>query len=306
MADTNEDLNEKSRQDPSFNPRDALWNQQKDMFSSRLQERAKQRGVQNYDQAELQDIERWVRADENSGKDASPILEQSLAKIDQRFPNQPSGSNSGSGQQSSGNYVSPSSNNNSGSNVVRDTMTSTQTSLEPQLRAQRDALYNTLMTRAGQGLDVNSDNPVIRRQADTYSAAQERAMQRYLANEAEAQGPYANLGSERLKAAEQFGQSSASFEAALMAKEIEARRQEIKEALSGMQGLLTTDQQLQLQRQLGLLNDMVQNRQVDVAGQNANTNLMQALMQNDQFYNNLGLTAADRASYWDAVRKGLL
>jgi hypothetical protein len=95
-----------------------------------------------------------------------------------------------------------------------------------------------------------------------------------------------------------------------MGREIDARRQEIMQALSELRGMLSTDQTLALNRELAYLNDAAQRygiaTQASTAASNRDLQWQQALMQNDQFTRNLGLQAEDRASYWDAVRSGLL
>ncbi len=116
-----------------------------------------------------------------------------------------------------------------------------------------NALYDLLMQRAGQSLDVNPDDPIIRRQSDAYGAQQERSRRDYLASVAEREGDNANIGAETRRSAEQVGQSTGAFEAQLMGQELSARRQEIRDALNGAMGFLTNQQQLQLQEELAQL-----------------------------------------------------
>lgn len=80
--------NAQSRADPTFNPRDALWNSQRSFFDTRLKDEASKLGNIDYS-SELGDIERWVRAAENMGKDASPALAGAIAKLKQRATNTP-------------------------------------------------------------------------------------------------------------------------------------------------------------------------------------------------------------------------
>jgi hypothetical protein len=111
-------------------------------------------------------------------------------------------------------------------------------------------LYEMLMNRAGQGLNVNRNDPVIRAQTDAYGATQERSRRSYLQDLAESGGPNANISAERRASAEKVGQNTAGFEGVLMQHELDARRQEIESALSGAYGLLTAEQQMALQEEL--------------------------------------------------------
>jgi hypothetical protein len=109
------------------------------------------------------------------------------------------------------------------------------------------------MKRATQDLNIDPNSPIIKNQTDAYAAQQERTSRNYLSSVAEKQGANANIGAERRGAAEQVGQSTSAFEAQLMGQELAARRQEIQSALSGAMGLLTAEQQMQLQQELAKL-----------------------------------------------------
>jgi hypothetical protein len=137
----------------------------------------------------------------------------------------------------------------------------------PEIQQRDDTLYNLLLGRATQGLDIDRNDPIIRGQSDAYAANQERARRNYLADVAEQAGPLANLRGEQRVTAEQLGQNVGSFEAQLMARELESRRAEIADALTSMRGLLTSDQQAELQRQLSLLDDATRRLQIDQQGQ---------------------------------------
>jgi hypothetical protein len=114
-------------------------------------------------------------------------------------------------------------------------------------------LYNQLMARSKQGLAIDKNDPIIRNQADAHNVGLERGRTQYLQQEAERGGANSNMGAERRASAEKVGQGSADFEAALMGREVAARREEIQSALSGMGALLTAEQQLQLQEELAQL-----------------------------------------------------
>lgn len=134
-------------------------------------------------------------------------------------------------------------------------------------------LYNTLLERSKQGLAVDRNNPVIRQQSDAYAAQQERARRNYLSDLAESAGPNANLRGEQRMAAERAGQATSAFEAELMGREITAKRDEIQNALTQMQGLLTTEQEAALRKELALMDDAVKRLQIST--------------QNSQFYADL-------------------
>jgi hypothetical protein len=120
---------------------------------------------------------------------------------------------------------------------------------------RRDQLFDMLMQRATQAKAVDRNDPTIRAEADAYSANEERAKRNYLGDIAEQSGPMANLRGEQRMASERVGQRTGAFEAQLMGRELQARRQEISEALLSMQGMLTADQQMALQRELATIDD---------------------------------------------------
>lgn len=146
-----------------------------------------------------------------------------------------------------------------------------------------DELYNILMGRAQQGLNVNRTDPAVRGQADAFAANQDRSRRNYLGDQAEKMSPYATgamRGQERMTA-EHTGQAQGEFESQLMGREITAKRDEIQNALSQMGSMLSDQQRLELQGQLAQMNDAVARL-------------------------GLGIQADDKASYWDAIRSGLL
>jgi hypothetical protein len=91
---------------------------------------------------------------------------------------------------------------------------------------------------------------------------------------------------------EHAAQATGGMQAQLMSNELTARRQEIAQALQQMGGLLTGEQQLALQQELGYLDASLRHLQIS--------------NQNNQFLDQLGLNATDRAAYWDALRSGLI
>ena len=168
---------------------------------------------------------------------------------------------------------------------------------QTQKDPRNDALYNMLLERAQQGLSVDRNNPVIRQQADAYSANERRASRDYMADLAESSGPYSSLRSEGRLASERVGQRTGAFEAQLMGREIEARRNEIAQALAQMGSLLSDDQRIALQRELGLL-DIALREKLGM-GQ-----LELGRGQLDLGFGNLGLQAENQSSYWDWIRRG--
>lgn len=153
-------------------------------------------------------------------------------------------------------------------------------------------LWSLLMQRAGQGLNVDPTDPIISAQVNAYRAEQERGVRNNIADQAEAQGPNANLTLERRVANEKAAQATGGLKAQLMQNELTARRSEIQQALSQMGSLLSDQQKIALQRELGMIDSSLRQQQI--------TN------QNNQFLDSFGLNVTDRANYWDALRSGLL
>lgn len=172
------------------------------------------------------------------------------------------------------------------------------------MSAQQQALFDTLMARSKQSLNIDAQtDPNIRQQADPYAAAMTRANRDNLSQLAESFGPYANMQGEVRMGAEKVGQATGQFEASLVGKELTSRRDEIQNALSGMQGMLSQDQQIALQRELAAVNESLSRAQM--AQQNAQFGSSQAL-DRDKFAANLGFQTADRSAYYDALRSGQL
>lgn len=167
-------------------------------------------------------------------------------------------------------------------------------------------LYNTLMQRANESLAVSPNDPTIRAQTDAYSAQQDRGARNTLADLAEKAGPNANLTGQTRLANEQAAQNTGAFQAQLMGNELQARRNDIAQALNGMQGMLTADEQAQLERELGVMDNAIKQQSLTLQGQSLNQDWQKALLNNQQFLDQLGLNAEDRAAYWDAVNSGTI
>lgn len=137
----------------------------------------------------------------------------------------------------------------------------------PARDPQWDALYGQLMGRAQQGLAVDKNDPAIRAQADAFAAQQERSRRNFLGDIAEKGGPYnagEMLGQQRMTA-ERAGQAAGGFEANLVGQEIKARRDEIAQALQSMQGMLTAEQQMSMQKELARLDDATRRYTADAS-----------------------------------------
>ena len=160
---------------------------------------------------------------------------------------------------------------------------------------QNQELIDLLMKRAKGSLNIDpTTDPIIRPQVDNYAAAQERSRRNFLNETAESSNPYATgmLNTARTQTAERAGQNTADFQGTLMQNELGSRRKEIQDALTEAGSLLTAQQQLSLQKELGLIDSALKQQQINSG--------------NDQFAGTLGLNTTNMANYWDAVRSGLL
>jgi len=153
-------------------------------------------------------------------------------------------------------------------------------------------LWDMLMKRAQQSLNVDSKDPIIANQTNAFRAEQQRGVRSQLDQLAEAGGPEANLSMEQRMGNEKVAQSTGNLESQLMSQELAARRGEITQALTEMGSFLTDEQRMSLQRELALLDNGLRQQQI--------TN------QNNQFRDQLGLNVTDRANYWDSIRQGLI
>jgi len=125
-----------------------------------------------------------------------------------------------------------------------------------------NSLYAQLLGRSQQSLSFDPrTDAIMRPQIDAFSAAQQQQNRNTLAQAAEAGGPNNNLNAETRSLGEAAGQATAGFQAGLAQNELNARRTEIQQALSGMQGLLTSEQQLALQEELSNLDRAQQESQ---------------------------------------------
>lgn len=116
-------------------------------------------------------------------------------------------------------------------------------------------LYDMLMARAKQGTRIDRNDPNIRQQVDPYTAQVERQRRNYLADAAESLGPLANIRGEARVSSERAGQASGLFEGQIIGRELQSRRDEITHALDSLRGQLSAEQQTELQKELGYLED---------------------------------------------------
>lgn len=121
-------------------------------------------------------------------------------------------------------------------------------------------------------LTINPNDPIIMAQVNAYRDQLQQADNTYLSGLAESAGPNSNITAETRAGQEQVGQGTAAYQAQLMGTELAARRAEVQSALSGASGLLTNEQQMQLQQelqQLTLAQQAYQNGQTNLYNNNA-------------------------------------
>lgn len=174
-----------------------------------------------------------------------------------------------------------------------------QAAQEAERKSRADALYGTLSDRASQSLTLDRNNPVIRAQADAFSAQQDRSARNYISDAAERGGPYANIEGTRRMAAEHAGQASGAFEANLMGQELAARRQEIAQALAQQGSQLSAEQQNEMQRQLALLDQSIKQQQIGLGHDTLNQEWQRTLLDNEQANNQLGASTQQSRAYYD-------
>ena len=173
----------------------------------------------------------------------------------------------------------------------------------------QDTVRNSYLQSIQKGTNVDVNDPTFRMQSDAYAAAQERARRNAVDDQLEqsfaqgTRGSGADTAAARLineRAATNVGQ----FEAQLMGRELESRRDEIKNALSSLGGLINADQSMALQRELAALDAALKRESLaqtgalgtsdlslrDKLGTGAlNVDLIRALLQNQQFGSEFGL-----------------
>lgn len=130
-----------------------------------------------------------------------------------------------------------------------------------------DDLFNFLMQRAHQSQIIDPNDPMIRNQADTYSANLTRQGRRYLSELAERKGAGGNIGAESRMVSEKNAQAGAAHEGELVQHESDQRRQEIENALATGAQFMTATQQMALQRELATIDNNMKLYQSQVQDQ---------------------------------------
>jgi hypothetical protein len=183
----------------------------------------------------------------------------------------------------------------------------------------QDVVRNSYLQQATQGTTVDTQSPEFRQQVDPYAAAQERARRQYESSQAErlsakGMGGSGQMDLERRFAAEKAGQNTGMFEAQLVGRELQNKRSEIQNALQQLGNTISGDQQRALQMELAKIDAQLKQAGLDLQGSLGfqelglkdklgtgalNVDMMRALLQNQQFGQNLGFNIADREAHWN-------
>lgn len=168
------------------------------------------------------------------------------------------------------------------------------------LAGKANSLYDLLMSRAQGSENVDPNDPIIKAQTDAYRAEGTQARRDFLADQAEAGGPYGNMRSEERRSAEELGKKTGSFQAQAMQQELSARRAKIEHALDTGAQFLTEQQRMALQNELTRLQLAQQEsqfgRSLNQQGSQFDRNLA---WQKDSFGRSLG----QRAYEYDTTRQ---
>lgn len=190
--------------------------------------------------------------------------------------------------------------------------------------AAQTSFMNTVAGRMTQNVVPSADDPVIRAQTNAYNANVDRQTRNLISDQAEKLGPYATgaLHGTDLMARERAGQVKGSFEADLVGRELQSRREEVQRAIDTMQAVLTEDQRAALERERMALDAELTRLGISTSASTAaaelalkdklgtgglNIDMMRALLQNQQFGDDLGLRVADTEAKWDneAIRRAM-
>jgi DNA-binding transcriptional MerR regulator len=173
----------------------------------------------------------------------------------------------------------------------------------------QDVVRNSYLQQATQGTTVDRNDPNLKQQLDPYVAAQEREKRNYVSEQAErlsakGLGDSGQMQQEQRLASENAANASGAFESQLVSRELQNKRAEIQNALSSLSGVLSADQQREMQTQLADLDATLkregystqegiagqQNRTQMTLGQGAlNVDMIKTLLQNQQFNNGQAL-----------------
>lgn len=188
-------------------------------------------------------------------------------------------------------------------------------------------LYNTLLGRSQQSLNVDPNDPIIANQVNSYKAQQTRSGRNYIDQLAEAGGPNRNLGTEQRMVAESGAQGAGALQASLVGNELTARRGEIQNALTQMGSQLSDDQHMALQHELAMIDANLRSRGLDIQQQLGMGQLdlsrvlgmgqlglgqgqlglagQQLQSNNDQFTADYQRGLTNDANHWDLLRRGV-
>ena len=218
-----------------------------------------------------------------------------------------------------------------------------QAAKEAELKTRRDSLYGQLQGRAQQSLTLDPNDPIIKGQVDNYRAEQERALRNVRSDAAE--GKQALRPTQDRMAGERVAQGVASMQAELMARELGSRRGEIADALSSMGGILSGDQQAGMQRELASLDNIIRQQQLGISNRDLDlqrelglgqldlgrgrlgldtelgrgdlalrgelgrgglsNDLLRTMLQNEQFYGDLGLRQQTQDDFYNLKNRRL-
>lgn len=123
------------------------------------------------------------------------------------------------------------------------------------------ALYDQLLARSQQSLTVDANDPAIKAQVDAARLTGERSLLTSREALAERAGPYATgvLSNNARTGAESLANNLSTLTGNLINNEVTARRTEIAQALSGMYGVLSLEEQSRLREE----DQKLQARQLD-------------------------------------------
>lgn len=177
----------------------------------------------------------------------------------------------------------------------------------------QDSVRNAYLQQIQKGTSVDTNDPNFRMQADAFAAAQERARRNQLDDVAQSSFQSNSRGSgaeqiERRMMDERAAQNVGSFEADLVGRELTNRRDEIKNALAELGGMISNDQKNALQRELAALDASIKQQSINQTGSLGsrdldlrdklgtgalNIDMLRALLQNEQFGVDSGIRIGD-------------
>lgn len=163
------------------------------------------------------------------------------------------------------------------------------------------SIWDKIWQRANQGTFIDQNDPNFRQQADTFAAAGERSRRNAIADNAEAMSAQMLGGSGAQAVAnrsinEGAQQAQSTFEAELVAKELQQRRDEIQQALNIAANMGNAEEQRALTRELGLID-----AQLRAAGIQSN----ERIANNNLGYNYTALEAGQNSDALRALLAGL-